>query len=157
MQEIRQYKKLGILNFMFSVWPILGRIHLSLRTKLPYKSKCFWPLNTLATNWVLLSRIFRLHSIMVTLLHTPPPLFWLLWLGIYYFKLNFLNHFSTKHFQLWKIQILINWLPLSSRHAFSLSSFILNYFHGFLNFQQAWTNFMIPNNGIHRINSCKIN
>ena len=24
-------------------------------------------------------------------------------------------------------------------------------------FKQAWTNFIIPNNGIHRINSCKIN
>ena len=36
-----------------------------------------------------------------------------------------------------KIRILINLLPLSSRQAFSLFSFIFNYFHGFLDFQQA--------------------
>ena len=134
---------------MFSVWPMLGKIHLSLWIKLPYKWKCFWPLNTLATNWVLLSRIPRLHSIMATLLHTPRPLFAFL-IG-YYFKLNFwilfqlnISSFEKSIFRallVTKIQILINLLPLSSGQAFSLFSFIFNYFHGFLDFQQVWTNF----------------
>ena len=91
----------------------------------------------------------------------------LLWLEIYCFQLNFwiLLRLSVSSFEksilrtilVTKIRILINLLPLSSRHAFSLFSFIFNYFHGFLDFQQAWINFMIPNNGIRRINSCKIN
>ena len=90
-----------------------------------------------------------------------------LWLEIYCFKLNFwillqlsISSFEKSIFRallVTKTQILINLMPLSSRHAFSLSSFILNYFHDFLDFPQAWTKFMISNNGIYRINSCKIN
>ncbi|CBI38047.3 unnamed protein product, partial [Vitis vinifera] len=58
----------------------------------------------------------------------------------------------------YKIQILTCYLlPLSFGHALSLFSLIFNYFRDFLDFPQAWTKFIIPNNGIHRINSCKIN
>ena len=99
--------------------------------------------------------------------YTHVLLYSLLWLEIYYFQLNFwiLLRLSVSSFEksiirtflVPKIRILINLLPLSSRHAFSLFSFIFYYFHGFLDFQQAWINFMIPNNGIRRINSCKIN
>ena len=91
----------------------------------------------------------------------------LLWLEIYCFQLNFwiLLRLSVSSFEksilrtllVTKIRILINLLPLSSRYAYSLFSSIFNHFPIFLDFQQAWTNFMIPNNGIHWINSCKSN
>ena len=42
-------------------------------------------------------------------------------------------------------------LPFSFWYAFSLFS------TNFLDFQQAWTNFMVLNNGIHWTNSCKSN
>ena len=98
----------------------------------------------------------------------------LLWLEIYCFQLNFwillwlsVSIFEKSIFRtllVTKIRILINLLPLSSRQAFSLFSFIFNYFLlfsiDFLDFSwfsQAWINFIIPNHGIHGINSCKIN
>ena len=43
----------------------------------------------------------------------------------------------------------------SGVHFLGLSTFFLVFLIFF--FKQAWINFIIPNNGIHRINSCKIN
>ena len=90
-----------------------------------------------------------------------------LWLGIHCFKLNFqillqlnISSFEKSIFKSLldnKTQILVNLLSFSFWHAFSLFSLIFNYFLDFLDFQQAWINFMVPNDGTHKINSCKIN
>ena len=99
--------------------------------------------------------------------YTHLLLYLLLWLGTYCFELNFwtivqLNIPSFEKSILgtsrYKIPILTCYLlPFSFGHALSLFYLIFNYFHDFLDFQQAWIKFMIPNNGIHGTNSCKIN
>ena len=48
-------------------------------------------------------------------------------------------------------------LPFSSWHAFSLFLLLSTIFLIFSIFEKAWTSFIIPNNGIHWINSCKSN
>ena len=135
-----------------------------------YKSSCLlsWSigqLDTFVVNWFLLSRISWLHFFG----HLGAHLFlyFLLWLGICCFKLNFwilfqlnISSFGKSIFRVLlvtKFRILINSLPFSSRHVFSLLSFISTIFTLFSIFNKAWINFMIPNNGIHKINSCEIN
>ena len=90
-----------------------------------------------------------------------------LWLRIYCFKLNFktivqlnIPNFEKSILEASRYEIPILsccLLPFSFGHALSLFYPIFNYFHDFLDFQQAWINFMIPNNGIHGTNSCEIN
>ena len=106
-------------------------------------------------------------SIMITLVHASSFMCFFDW---EFTVLNWIFKFSFNrtiaalkkiHLRLLldiKIQISTNLLlPLSFWYAFSLFSLIFNYFLIFLDFQQAWINFMVPNDGIHIINSCKIN
>ena len=63
---------------------------------------------------------------------------------------SFLQISSLRVSRFIKIQILRNLLlSFSTWHAFSLFYLIFNYFLAFIDFQQAWTNFMMSNNGIH--------
>ena len=72
-------------------------------TRIAWLVESIWQLNTLAVNWSLLSRISQLHF-MATLLYTLSPLFVSL-IGNLLFKIEFLNHCSTKHSWLWKIHL----------------------------------------------------
>ena len=70
---------------------------------------------------------------------------------------SFLQISSLRVSRFIKIQILRNLLlSFSTWHAFSLFYLIFNYFLAFIDFQQAWTNFMISNNGIHWIHAKEI-
>ena len=74
------------------------------------------------------------------------------------FQLNFWIIFQLNIFSIKKNpSLIIPCCHFSSRHALSLFSLTFNHFLDFLDFSQAWTKFMVPNNGIHWTDSCKSN
>ena len=127
------------------------------------RAECIWGFNTGKTVSIWFPGSTH---IIATLPHIILLMFLFLYFVILYIlNMNFKIFFHQNNFGFlqnslgasrYKIQILTCYLlPLSFGHA--LSSLIFNYFRDFLDFQQAWTNSIIPSHGIYGINSCKIN